>query len=188
MKGDNASSVEDIDFSFLPSCSFFQADGMCCLSFSFISPAFIFDPFSLFFFLCEHFSLSFFTPHFPLCTPQSTHICLSCSPSDPGAVVETHSAVPYAVIGGVLALLVFTVICVLIVTIWCSVRQKGNALTFKRQVTQQFLSKAYETFQESAVFYHISTGMFSHLSTFQLHMLLKYYWIAVVSSLRKVRC
>ncbi|KAM6936294.1 cell adhesion molecule 4 isoform 2-T2 [Lycodopsis pacificus] len=50
-------------------------------------------------------------------------------PSEPGAVVETHSAVPYAVIGGVLALLVFTVICVLIVTIWCSVRQKGSYLT-----------------------------------------------------------
>nr|XP_020445754.1 cell adhesion molecule 4 isoform X3 [Monopterus albus] len=50
-------------------------------------------------------------------------------PRDPGAVVETHSAVPYAVIGGVLALLVFTVICVLIVTIWCSVRQKGSYLT-----------------------------------------------------------
>ncbi|CAF93046.1 unnamed protein product, partial [Tetraodon nigroviridis] len=49
--------------------------------------------------------------------------------SDPGAVVETHSAVPYAVIGGILALLVFTVICVLIVTIWCSVRQKGSYLT-----------------------------------------------------------
>ncbi|XP_066539436.1 cell adhesion molecule 4 isoform X4 [Hoplias malabaricus] len=48
---------------------------------------------------------------------------------DPGAVIETHSAVPYAVIGGVLALLVFTVICVLIVTIWCSVRQKGSYLT-----------------------------------------------------------
>ncbi|XP_033836990.1 cell adhesion molecule 4 isoform X3 [Periophthalmus magnuspinnatus] len=48
---------------------------------------------------------------------------------DPGAVVETHSAVPYAVIGGVLALLVFTVICVLIVTIWCTVRQKGSYLT-----------------------------------------------------------
>ncbi|XP_007557343.1 cell adhesion molecule 4 isoform X5 [Poecilia formosa] len=48
---------------------------------------------------------------------------------DPSAVVETHSAVPYAVIGGVLALLVFTVICVLIVTIWCSVRQKGSYLT-----------------------------------------------------------
>lgn len=46
--------------------------------------------------------------------------------SDPGAVVETHSAVPYAVIGGVLALLVFAVICVLIVTVWCSVRQKGD--------------------------------------------------------------
>ncbi|XP_060726820.1 cell adhesion molecule 4 isoform X2 [Tachysurus vachellii] len=48
---------------------------------------------------------------------------------DPGAVVETHSAVPYPVIGGVLALLVFTIICVLIVTIWCSVRQKGSYLT-----------------------------------------------------------
>uniref|UniRef100_A0A8C4D9U6 Cell adhesion molecule 4 n=1 Tax=Dicentrarchus labrax TaxID=13489 RepID=A0A8C4D9U6_DICLA len=51
------------------------------------------------------------------------------SMKNPGAVVETHSAVPYAVIGGVLALLVFTVICVLIVTIWCSVRQKGSYLT-----------------------------------------------------------
>ncbi|XP_064884024.1 cell adhesion molecule 4 isoform X2 [Oncorhynchus nerka] len=50
-------------------------------------------------------------------------------PRDPGAVIETHSAVPYAVIGGVLALLVFTVICVLIVTVWCSVRQKGSYLT-----------------------------------------------------------
>ncbi|XP_042160828.1 cell adhesion molecule 4 isoform X4 [Oncorhynchus tshawytscha] len=48
---------------------------------------------------------------------------------DPGAVIETHSAVPYAVIGGVLALLVFTIICVLIVTVWCSVRQKGSYLT-----------------------------------------------------------
>ncbi|XP_063735144.1 cell adhesion molecule 4 isoform X4 [Eleginops maclovinus] len=48
---------------------------------------------------------------------------------DPGAVVEAPSAVPYAVIGGVLALLVFTVICVLIVTIWCSVRQKGSYRT-----------------------------------------------------------
>lgn len=49
MKGDNASSAEDIDFAFLVSCSLFQADGMCCLSFSFISPAFIFDPFLSFF-------------------------------------------------------------------------------------------------------------------------------------------
>ncbi|XP_047216832.1 cell adhesion molecule 4 isoform X2 [Girardinichthys multiradiatus] len=54
---------------------------------------------------------------------------LVLDPKDPGAVVETHSAVPYAVIGGVLALLVFTVICILIVTIWCSVRQKGSYLT-----------------------------------------------------------
>ncbi|XP_077577343.1 cell adhesion molecule 4 isoform X2 [Stigmatopora nigra] len=60
----------------------------------------------------------------PIITPS-----LPLDPKDPGAVVETHSAVPYAVIGGVLALLVFTVICVLIVTIWCSVRQKGSYLT-----------------------------------------------------------
>uniref|UniRef100_A0A8B9KDL3 Cell adhesion molecule 4 n=1 Tax=Astyanax mexicanus TaxID=7994 RepID=A0A8B9KDL3_ASTMX len=65
------------------------------------------------------FSLSF---SLSIC-PTSHHV------SHPGAVVETHSAVPYAVIGGVLALLVFTVICVLIVTIWCSVRQKGSYLT-----------------------------------------------------------
>lgn len=131
MKGDNASSAEDIDFAFLVSCSLFQADGMCCLSFSFISPAFIFDPFLSFFspqFLCQHFSFPF-SQHFPLCSLPTHTICLSCSSSDPGAVVETHSAVPYAVIGGVLALLVFTVICVLIVTIWCSVRQKGNPPT-----------------------------------------------------------
>ncbi|KAG9334606.1 hypothetical protein JZ751_007428 [Albula glossodonta] len=49
--------------------------------------------------------------------------------SDPEAVVETHSTVPYAVTGGILAFLVFTIICVLIVTIWCSVRQKGSYLT-----------------------------------------------------------
>lgn len=64
-------------------------------------------------------------PTTPILTPNG----LGPEPRDPGAVVETHSAVPYAVIGGVLALLVFTVICVLIVTIWCSVRQKGSYLT-----------------------------------------------------------
>lgn len=60
-----------------------------------------------------------------------SHMLKFCSyvcDSDPGAVVETHSAVPYAVIGGILALLVFTIICVLIITIWCSVRQKGDLL------------------------------------------------------------
>ncbi|XP_061676809.1 cell adhesion molecule 4 isoform X2 [Syngnathoides biaculeatus] len=65
-------------------------------------------------------------------TPTSHPIVTPSLPldiKDPGAVVETHSAVPYAVIGGVLALLVFTVICVLIVTIWCSVRQKGSYRT-----------------------------------------------------------
>uniref|UniRef100_A0A3B3CE90 Cell adhesion molecule 4 n=1 Tax=Oryzias melastigma TaxID=30732 RepID=A0A3B3CE90_ORYME len=48
---------------------------------------------------------------------------------DPGAVVDPQSAVPYKAIAVVLALLVFTVICVLVVTIWCSVRQKGSYLT-----------------------------------------------------------
>ncbi|XP_044064671.1 cell adhesion molecule 4 isoform X2 [Siniperca chuatsi] len=62
-------------------------------------------------------------------TPTLTTHSFALDPKDPGAVVETHSAVPYAVIGGVLALLVFTIICVLIVTIWCSVRQKGSYLT-----------------------------------------------------------
>uniref|UniRef100_A0A3B3VCX7 Cell adhesion molecule 4 n=1 Tax=Poecilia latipinna TaxID=48699 RepID=A0A3B3VCX7_9TELE len=61
--------------------------------------------------------------------PTTSPIQPTSTPTNPGAVVETHSAVPYAVIGGVLALLVFTVICVLIVTIWCSVRQKGSYLT-----------------------------------------------------------
>lgn len=48
---------------------------------------------------------------------------------DPGAVIEAQSSVPYAIIGGILAILVFLVICVLIVMIWCSVRQKGSYLT-----------------------------------------------------------
>uniref|UniRef100_A0A096LZZ6 Cell adhesion molecule 4 n=1 Tax=Poecilia formosa TaxID=48698 RepID=A0A096LZZ6_POEFO len=63
------------------------------------------------------------------CSPAACEEMQAEDKIDPSAVVETHSAVPYAVIGGVLALLVFTVICVLIVTIWCSVRQKGSYLT-----------------------------------------------------------
>ncbi|XP_056879183.1 cell adhesion molecule 4 isoform X3 [Takifugu flavidus] len=62
-------------------------------------------------------------------TPTLLTPSFAPDPEDPGAVVETHSAVPYAVIGGVLAFLVFTIICVLIITIWCSVRQKGSYLT-----------------------------------------------------------
>ncbi|XP_061072539.1 cell adhesion molecule 4 isoform X1 [Conger conger] len=65
----------------------------------------------------------------PTSVPTSLTPIDGASPRDPGAVVETQSAVPYAVIGGILALLVFAVICVLIVTIWCSVRQKGSYLT-----------------------------------------------------------
>uniref|UniRef100_A0AAQ6AD18 Cell adhesion molecule 4 n=1 Tax=Amphiprion ocellaris TaxID=80972 RepID=A0AAQ6AD18_AMPOC len=71
----------------------------------------------------DHYTLHYHGPSHSFYYPTK-HL-----PSYPGAVVETHSAVPYAVIGGVLALLVFTVICVLIVTIWCSVRQKGSYLT-----------------------------------------------------------
>ncbi|XP_064360565.1 cell adhesion molecule 4 [Dromaius novaehollandiae] len=48
---------------------------------------------------------------------------------DPGAVVAAQSSVPYAIVGGILALLVFLVICVLIAMVWCSIRQKGSYLT-----------------------------------------------------------
>uniref|UniRef100_A0A8C2H0W1 Cell adhesion molecule 4 n=1 Tax=Cyprinus carpio TaxID=7962 RepID=A0A8C2H0W1_CYPCA len=67
--------------------------------------------------------------HPAIAHPNRTSSTFTKEYQDPGAVVETHSAVPYAVIGGILALLVFTVICVLIVTIWCSVRQKGDLLS-----------------------------------------------------------
>ncbi|XP_015805605.1 cell adhesion molecule 4 isoform X3 [Nothobranchius furzeri] len=82
----------------------------------------------------DNVSLTTTVPTTQLITSHPTTSVLPSSsiapePRDPGAVVETHSAVPYAVIGGVLALLVFTVICVLIVTIWCSVRQKGSYRT-----------------------------------------------------------
>ncbi|KAF6716586.1 Cell adhesion molecule 4 [Oryzias melastigma] len=75
-------------------------------------------------------------------TPNTTQLIIShpaaqtsqprsdlADPEDPGAVVDPQSAVPYKAIAVVLALLVFTVICVLVVTIWCSVRQKGSYLT-----------------------------------------------------------
>uniref|UniRef100_A0A8C1S1U4 Cell adhesion molecule 4 n=1 Tax=Cyprinus carpio TaxID=7962 RepID=A0A8C1S1U4_CYPCA len=75
----------------------------------------------------DHYTLLVYVSIPPNSHPAIAHNTLPSS--NPGAVVETHSAVPYAVIGGILALLVFTVICVLIVTIWCSVRQKGSYLT-----------------------------------------------------------
>ncbi|XP_076008818.1 cell adhesion molecule 4 isoform X3 [Genypterus blacodes] len=84
----------------------------------------------------DNVSVTTAAPPTPTTQPISSHpttptllIRMAPDPEDPGAVVETHSAVPYAVIGGVLALLVFAVICVLIVTIWCSVRQKGSYRT-----------------------------------------------------------
>ncbi|XP_067304850.1 cell adhesion molecule 4 isoform X5 [Pseudorasbora parva] len=82
----------------------------------------------------DHYTLLVYVSVLPNSHPAIAHPILPSSSftkeyKDPGAVVETHSAVPYAVIGGILALLVFTVICVLIVTIWCSVRQKGSYLT-----------------------------------------------------------
>ncbi|XP_041091171.1 cell adhesion molecule 4-like isoform X1 [Polyodon spathula] len=48
---------------------------------------------------------------------------------DPGAIVEAQRYLPYSIIGGILAVLVFGVITVLIVTVWCSVNQKGSYLT-----------------------------------------------------------
>lgn len=57
--------------------------------------------------------------------PSSTFFSLT----DPGAVVEAQTSVPYAIVGGILALLVFLIICVLVGMVWCSVRQKGSYLT-----------------------------------------------------------
>lgn len=48
---------------------------------------------------------------------------------DPGAVVEPQTSISYAIVGGILAVFVFAVICILMVTIWCSMRQKGSYLT-----------------------------------------------------------
>ncbi|XP_028678718.1 cell adhesion molecule 4 isoform X1 [Erpetoichthys calabaricus] len=66
----------------------------------------------------------------PIQTEEPTEVSnFSELPKDPGAIVEAQSSVPYAIIGGILAVLVFAVICVLIIIIWCSVRQKGSYLT-----------------------------------------------------------
>lgn len=43
-------------------------------------------------------------------------------------MVEAQTSVPYAIVGGILALLVFLIICVLVGMVWCSVRQKGEWL------------------------------------------------------------
>ncbi|KAM9603361.1 cell adhesion molecule 4 isoform 1-T2 [Morphnus guianensis] len=48
---------------------------------------------------------------------------------DPGAVVAAQRSVPYAIVGGILALLVFLLICLLATMVWCSIRQKGSYLT-----------------------------------------------------------
>lgn len=148
--------------------------------------------FSLFFpqFLCQHFSFPF-SQHFPLCSLPTHTICLSCSSSDPGAVVETHSAVPYAVIGGVLALLVFTVICVLIVTIWCSVRQKGNPQTHSNSHIRWHKSYSHKHtshFWESGYFIKFPQACFLNFSTFWLNTLWKYYWILVTLGVCETLC
>lgn len=70
----------------------------------------------------------------PRSPPRFAQACWLCSPGastpsrlpDPGAIVEAQTSVPYAIVGGILALLVFLVICVLIVMVWCSIRQKGE--------------------------------------------------------------
>ena len=149
-------------FSCLTPCALSHAGIlMRFLSLTFIS--FIFDV-SLFVSVCSlSLRISLCVSHTP--TPHIN--CLCCSFSDPGAVVETHSAVPYAVIGGVLALLVFTVICVLIVTIWCSVRQKGNKLPNTNLSSN---TKAASTCRGHvlafSLFCHIFTDIFSHFCTF----------------------
>ncbi|XP_072325060.1 cell adhesion molecule 4 isoform X2 [Scyliorhinus torazame] len=61
--------------------------------------------------------------------PIATPLPPSTPLPDPGAVVEPQTSVSYAVVGGVLAIFVFAIICVLIVTVWFSMRQKGSYLT-----------------------------------------------------------
>lgn len=58
--------------------------------------------------------------------PLMTWACPPVLLADPGAVVEAQTSVPYAIVGGILALLVFLIICVLVGMVWCSVRQKGE--------------------------------------------------------------
>lgn len=58
--------------------------------------------------------------------PLMTWSCALVPLADPGAVVEAQTSVPYAIVGGILALLVFLIICVLVGMVWCSVRQKGE--------------------------------------------------------------
>ncbi|XP_054035516.1 cell adhesion molecule 4 [Dryobates pubescens] len=48
---------------------------------------------------------------------------------DPGAVVAAQRALPYAIVGGILALLVFLLLLLLAAMVWCSIRQKGSYLT-----------------------------------------------------------
>ncbi|XP_072122098.1 cell adhesion molecule 4 isoform X2 [Mobula birostris] len=59
----------------------------------------------------------------------STFAPTSLPATDQSAVVEPRTSTSYAIVGGVLAVLVFVVICVLIVTVWFSMRQKGSYLT-----------------------------------------------------------
>ncbi|NXO00354.1 CADM4 protein, partial [Rhinopomastus cyanomelas] len=44
---------------------------------------------------------------------------------EPGAVLSAQGSVPFAVVGGALALLVFLLILLLGTLVWCSIRQKG---------------------------------------------------------------
>lgn len=131
-KSDNGSPMEHTN-TFLFSCSLsLMLKIECCPSFLISILSFNFDIFFLLYFYFPCLSV-----HLPTLSAHQLPFVVFV-PSDPGAVVETHSAVPYAVIGGVLALLVFTVICVLIVTIWCSVRQKGNTQTHVANNTGSF--------------------------------------------------
>lgn len=125
-----------------------------------------------FFFACTFFSIFPFK-NFTLDprTLVTSYVCfffvLFSVFSDPGAVVETHNTVPYAVIGGVLALLVFTVICVLIVTIWCSVRQKGNTHTYihtrspNNKVSVTFITCVMATLSRFSVYWNTLLLKFS---------------------------
>ena len=166
-------------FSCLAPCTPCQTEGFNVVSLSLFYLSGIFFKFLISFSLCLSslpslflsfiFILLFSTPLTPLMHFLSPF-------SDPGAVVETQSPVPYTVIGGVLALLVFTVICILIVTIWCSVRQKGNA---------QACSWVHTPSKTKCSFAHIN-WLSKYFITFPINTVFRCYTFSLEASYTKV--
>lgn len=170
MKGDNASWVEDIEFSSPKPCSLYTLP-FCCFNVPLLSPLYLFC--FHFWSICFFISMSLSAPFSPIISTfpfkdPAFSWCALFNPlvlTDPGAIVDSQSAVPYKAIAVVLALLVFTVICVLVVTIWCSVRQKGKVQTHSKNA--QLCLSQWEYF---IIF---ASEIVSHFYRFQSNLQLK---------------